>query len=492
MRSDDQRGALRQRLDPAPTFIVFDLFSFLYRSAAWFLRKLIVAVVVVGLTLTTYATWLFLQDNTDLDAQRVEGVSALSVRRETLVNQRTQIESKIESLRQELTAQQDRAERAKKIAESLTSLQSRWKRWFGDRQQQELNTAQIQHLREVETTAREQALELQRAITQTAWGREDIDLKLQTLNKEMEALRQAESPVIHYLNTAWRRARWYVWAGVILYFFGPWLARIALYFGVAPFFSRGKALCFASDLQRLPEVTTGEGSIAAPLWPGEVLVVRSKYLGERSNQVERRSRLLLDWRLPLTSVATGLFNVVELHHRHASGEQRVALAGSGPTLVEFALLHLSEGSSLILRPRFLAGFIQPVGGPLAIRSRWRLFHRHSWITLQFRFLEFAGPCRLIIASPGGLKVEHLAARETGPAPVRRVALPAAIGFTPNLDRALVRVERLSRYLRGSPLFELCFSGPGLFLTGTAQPSATNRFKRFWSARSERLMRVFGA
>lgn len=148
---------------------------------------------------------------------------------------------------------------------------------------------------------------------------------------------------------------------------------------------------------------------------------------------------------------------------------------------------------MVLRPRFLAGVIYASGQGLTIRSRWRLFHRHAWATLQFRYLEFRGPCRLIVAVPGGLRVEHITPGEAGPKVVRRISPVAAIAFTPNLECALVRTERFWRYVQGRvKLIEMSFAGPGVFLAKTAVTPAGNRFSRFFSAGGDRLLRVFGA
>lgn len=469
------------------------MFSFIFQIGAWFLRKAAVALLIVALTLAALATSLFLRDTTNLDTQRRQRVEALTRQRETALVERGQIEQQVEGLRGDLRTHDDRIGRAGRVIETLVSLQSRWKRWFGDTEQQRANDVQIERMRAVQAEARQQKLELQQTLTEAAWRRETLEQQLLTTEGEIAALQKAASPVVHYFTEAWISARGWIALGVFLYFFGSWLLRIVLYFGVAPFVTRGKAICFAPEPQALPEVNSKEGSIHVSLWPGEILMVRAKYLAEWSEAVNRRNRSLLDWRLPLTSFVSGLFSVVELHNRHAGGEHPVLLARSDHPDAMFAVAQISEGGSLILRPKFLAGVIHQAGQPVVIRSRWRLFSRQSWVTLQFRYMEFVGPCRLIVTARSGLRVEQLVAREVGPKPIRRVTPLAAIGFTPNLDCGLVRTERFWRYLRGlDPLIEMCFTGPGLVLARDPNLSAAGRFSRFWASRWNRLLRVIGA
>lgn len=469
------------------------MFSFLFRIAGWFLRKAAVALLIVVLALTAYATWLFLHDSTNLNTERSQRLEALTQRRASLLEERTKVENQINELRQDLASCDDRIGRTGRVIETLTSLQSRWERWFGNAEQQRANDAQIEHLRTTQAEARQKKLQLQRTLTQAAWQRETLEGQIEPLDREIVAIQKEPSQVIHYLSTAWYFSRWWVVTGVFLYFFGPWFIRIVLYFGVAPLVTRGKALRFAPQMEELPEVTASEGSIQASLWPGEVLLVRSMYLAESNATMARRTRTLFDWTLPLTSFLSGLFRVIELHNRQAGGERRVLLARSGRPKAIFAEVQISEASSLILRPKFLVGVIHQAGQPLVIRSRWRLFNRQSWVTFQFRHVEFSGPCRLIVTARSGLRVEQLVARDVGPLPIRRLSPLATIGFTSNLDCALVRTERFWRYLRGSdPLIEMCFAGPGLVLARDPNDTPVGRFARFWSPRWNRLLRVIGA
>jgi hypothetical protein len=117
-----------------------------------------------------------------------------------------------------------------------------------------------------------------------------------------------------------------------------------------------------------PEVGESGVSIEAALWPGEMLRVKPGFLQTSDEGLTRKTRFLLDWRLPFTSMACGLVKLVEMHHPYAGGERlgdRFASADDPPT--ELALVNVPEGASVILRPSYLVGV--PTGDqPQAIGS----------------------------------------------------------------------------------------------------------------------------
>jgi len=148
---------------------------------------------------------------------------------------------------------------------------------------------------------------------------------------------------------------------------------------------------------------------------------------------------------------------------------------------------------MVLRPSFLAGVIRKKDQPLVIRRRWQLFRWQAWVTLQFRFFEFVGPCRLVIAGNRGVRAEWLASRVGNANPARRTNQDATIGFTSNLDYEPVRAETFWGYYRGmNPLFDDLFSGQGVFLCQqvSAKGDASNA-RHFWSSAWSGALKVFG-
>jgi hypothetical protein len=258
----------------------------------------------------------------------------------------------------------------------------------------------------------------------------------------------------------------------------------------------------------LPEVGASRVSVEAVLRPGELLRVKEKFLQASDEGIVKRTRFVLDWRIPLTSLACGLVELIEMHPsrrvpeiRNAAGESavegegefRVTLSNGQDPHIELAIVEVPAGASLVLRPSFLAGVIQREGERLEIRRHWRLFRWQAWISGQFRFFEFVGPCRLVVAGSRGVRAERLVDRAGQSAPARRTNQDATIGFTPNLAYRPVRAETFWSYYRGmNPLFDDLFAGRGLFvLQETATEGAGAKAGKFWSSVWNGVLKVFG-
>ena len=182
-----------------------------------------------------------------------------------------------------------------------------------------------------------------------------------------------------------------------------------------------------------------------------------------------------------------------MRNGRAVGELNVTFSTMDNPHIELAGVAVPEGGSLILRPSFLAGVITAADRPLRIRRRWALFRWQACLTLQFRFFEFEGPCRLIVAGTRGVRAERLQEREGITRPARRTNQQATIGFTPGLDYLPVRAETFWGYYRGmNPLFDDLFAGSGVFvLQETSQQTAEGKAGRFWSTLWSGVLKVFG-
>ncbi|MDR1011844.1 MAG: hypothetical protein LBM04_12105 [Opitutaceae bacterium] len=149
--------------------------------------------------------------------------------------------------------------------------------------------------------------------------------------------------------------------------------------------------------------------------------------------------------------------------REGCGRSDVSGCGVG-----LAVVQVAGGGSLVLRPRYLAGVAHAAGAPLVIRSHWRILSWHAWVTGQFRFFEFAGPCRLIVTGERGVRAETLGPRDDGRRPARRASVGATIGFTPGLRYRPARAKSFWSYCRGlSPLYDDLFIGEGMFFVQEA-------------------------
>jgi hypothetical protein len=158
-----------------------------------------------------------------------------------------------------------------------------------------------------------------------------------------------------------------------------------------------------------------------------------------------------------------------------------------------AVVEIPEGGSLICRPSFVAALVQHEGQEPKIRSHWRWFSLHAWITLQFRYFEFQGPVKLVLWAYRGIRAEDLSLDADFKGRERRTNQLATIGFTPGLQYRSRRSETFVSYLRNqNPLFDDLFSGKGVFLCQQISRSEQQgKAGRFWANLWNGFTKIFG-
>ena len=471
----------------------------------WIFEKFAAAALIVGLGVVACGLWLFLRDSVDFEMWRQDVVRSINGERAKVQSALEDVNKRLDRQAAEISAEQERGRQADKIIAQLRDLESTWDRFVGNPEQQKSNAAQLEKITTLRTNITAQSGVLQREFTRTQWERDGLEIAVGKIDARLQEAKEKESRVMHYLEQAWEHPvgraplRWpfKIWVYVALgfYFLGPSAKKIGLFYFVAPYIARGRPVRLQTGATALPEVGATGVSVEVALRGGERLWIKESFLQASDEGLKRKTRFLLDWRLPLTCLATNLVELIEMSNGSADGaaDQRLTLSNQKDPHSELAVLALEEGASIVLRPSFLAGVVTAEGRRLKIRRRWQLFRWQSWVSLQFRYFEFVGPCRLIVAGNRGVRAERLTEREGNTVAARRTNQDATIGFTPNLDYRPVRAETFWSYYRGTnPLFDDLFAGRGIFLC--QQVSSTGEAKSaraLWSGVWGGVMKVFG-
>ena len=438
--------------------------ALLNRLGSLLLRKLAFYVLVAALGMGTYAVWLFVHERNDTVSHRFSRIVYLAGQRDEFQVQRNEQATQLAALQSELVVQESRAKQADAIILQLHGMESWWDRLIGNRAQQKANTEQLARLRKVQQAATQRVAELRHLITKATWSMEDEDAGLTRTRHELAEVERIESPVMLYLNEAWHRGTNALILLLILCLCARTAGKIILYYGVAPVIVHGRPVRLAKAQEVAASANPIRGTVEATLWPGETLWAKRTYFQTPPKEITQGRRWLLNWSIPLTCVACGLTWMVTLRNRLAGGGRQVTLAHVSDAEVALTMVDIPEGSSMVLRPRFLAGVITQTDQPLVIRRRWPLLRWQAWVMREFRFLEFIGPCRLIVAGHNGVRTERLIEQEGQPVPVSRIEQEVIIGFTPTLDYQPVRAVSFWSYYRGRvPLFNRLLSGTGLCL-----------------------------
>lgn len=453
------------------TFMLSVIFQFI----RWALAKFAGGVLIVTLALVGCGLWIFLKDTEDPAERRLKTVRAIEVERADRKAAMAEAQKRMDRVFAEISAEREKAAQVDKVLVQLRELESTWDKYTGDAVQQKANAQRIESLTKTRLTITAKLASLEQEFNRATWERDKVEGDIASAGERLAAAQEEQSALDYYVERTWNyevgpgpvKLPLKDWAlvALIFYFVGPTVWRLWLYFFVAPWIARGRPVRLAPKVSGRIEIGESKVEREVTLQPGERLWVKRNFLQASDGGATRDSRLLLAKGMPVTSMAAGLSKLVELRPSVGGGETRLALSNQDDPHCETVMVVLAEGAALVLRPSFLAGVVLAEGKGLKIRQRWQPLRWQSWVRRQFRYLEFTGPCRLIVAGSRGVKVELLSAGEDGRLPQWRNHPDTTAGFTPDLDYRPERVESFVSYVRGGGrLFDDLFTGQGIFLS----------------------------
>lgn len=465
--------------------------SLLSKLFAWLAQKAVTLLVIVVLGVTGSALWIFVREHQlrerDRWVRRAELVAELGRYPEL----RASAEARLQQWVVAIETERQRIERAARLLQTLTDLDTWWERWFGDAEQARRNRDRAASVKRLREEATQQIATLRRAREEAAREVTRIAEREAELRAELRSLEAAQPEWVRYLVRGWEQARTAVAVAIALYLFGPTLWKLIAYFALAPLLGRARALQLADRQTDGVRMETRGVSVDLSLWPGDCLHVRQRFLQASDEGLSRRTTLLLDWRHPVTSLASGLVELTSLRHPRAGTVAKVTLADARLAQQELCAVELSAGSSLVLRPRALVATVVHGEQPVRLRARWLFTHRHAWVTLHFRVFEVEGPCRLVIAGTRGVRVESLGGSDGAPVR-RRVNRGAVLGFSPSLAHGVVRAETFWAYYRGhQSLLDDLYSGSGTLLCEQAGRPGAESSEQRWGTLWNGVLRALG-
>ena len=267
----------------------------------------------------------------------------------------------------------------------------------------------------------------------------------------------------------------------------PILIKALLYFLIAPLAARRPPIrLVAADGGAVTELSSRSAvSQRLPLDPSDELLVVPEAVQSTSHEADKATQWMLSWAMPLSSLASGMVGLIRIRPRQPD---YVLVSATEDPLAEIALVALEEGSAMVLRPRALRGIVQPRGRPVRISRHWRLGHLSAWLTLQFRYLVFHGPCIIIVQGTRGVRLERAGAG-------RGINQAATIGFSAGLAYGVRRSEAFGAYLLGKQeLFNDSFRddrGYYLYEEMPREGTRTGLWGRGLSGLGDAALKIFG-
>ncbi len=464
----------------------------LIQLGIWLSRKLVIGALIVAVGLGVYGLYLYLSENVRVELERQALVERLQEDLGASLQAVVGLEDELHDIEGRLDRARTSADAAERLFEGLESLQSYWDWLFSTPAERE----EVKRRKEQARKGREDNLRLAATLDDRlntiSYEQAGFQTHIALLKSRILELEASPSKTVYYGRRAWEAIRLPLLISLFLFFFGPTLWSVFSYYVLGSMLGRTRPIVLADAVQDPIGSTGSQVSFDLPLAPGEMLSIKEEFLQASDETLRKQTRFILDWRFPFTCLACGLFELVEIRNGTERAYSVTTSTQDRPT-IEVAVVSVPEGCGVILRPRFLAGIVSRSEEHLEIRRHWRLFSLQAWITLQFRFFEFRGPCRLVVAGSRGVRAEFLDGLGLDKPTGRRTNQDSTIGFTPDLRYRSIRAETFWSYYRGkNPLFDDLFQGTGAFLCQEISVKGRAAGARaFWKHLWNAVMKVFG-
>jgi len=267
----------------------------------------------------------------------------------------------------------------------------------------------------------------------------------------------------------------------------PFLIRLLCYFVLAPAAMRRPAIRLrvpGGAGVAIPPADRSTTSVGVRLGADEELLVRQDYLQTSSQASIKETQWFLNWRVPVTSMATGLTFLTRIRGE----DELTTVSAVNDPFAEVTVLTLPEGAACVLQPRALAAVAQPIRRPLRIETKWRIGSLDAWLTMQLRYVVFHGSARLVVKGGRGVRVER---SERG----RIFGQDQLVGFSADLAYSVTRTETFWPYFLGREqlLKDRVEAGEGVLIVEEA-PMAGRRsgeVRRGIEGMIDAGMKVFG-
>ncbi len=192
---------------------------------SWLAKRLLRALLVAGLGLTTLAWWQQQKEGTDFAQVRQTELQNLGREVAKLEADLTAVQQRIVAGLATVAAEELRARQAAKVAKELNELNSGLSRLTTDGAQVKENDARLARLQQMESDSDKHAAESRQALTRDQWAKDGVDLALARAQENYTATQKDDSALLHYLRLAWERYGQFVVAAVGVIFFGPPVVR---------------------------------------------------------------------------------------------------------------------------------------------------------------------------------------------------------------------------------------------------------------------------
>ena len=455
----------------------------------WLLSKVAALLIATAVAVGVFALYLYVSDSIRVDQERMAKLQEAQEMAQVAYGKLENAHTEILFITNELNEAREKLKLAHELVERLEGFLSKLEYLFlSESEKRKVDNELAQAKNESSQLGPHiESLKIKHAslrVDQTNYSDE-----LRLLEEKIASLESSSSEMVRYIDNSWSVIKIYLPIALSVVIAGPIVLKLIAFYVFAPIFHWVKPIRFCDKQLPVPLILDRGVSVSLKVKEGEQAWIKESFLQASDESLARKTRFVLNWQIPITCFAAGLIELVEFASEKTSMNGVITASTQEKPDMELSMVEIPENGSVILRPSHLVGLIGSGTVPVSIRRRWSLGRAQSWMTFQFRYFEFLGPCRILISGIRGVRSERILSTE---GKGRRANQDSTIGFTPDLEFGAARAEAFWAYFRGfNPLFDDVFRGEGTFFCQEISKGELSGRVRLWVGLRDAFLKIVG-
>ena len=455
----------------------------------WLLSKVAALLIATAVAVGVFALYLYVSDSIRVDQERMAKLQEAQEMAQVAYGKLENAHTEILFITNELNEAREKLKLAHELVERLEGFLSKLEYLFSsESEKRKVDNELAQAKNESSQLGPHiESLKIKHAslrVDQTNYSDE-----LRLLEEKIASLESSSSEMVRYIDNSWSVIKIYLPIALSVVIAGPIVLKLIAFYVFAPIFHWVKPIRFCDKQLPVPLILDRGVSVSLKVKEGEQAWIKESFLQASDESLARKTRFVLNWQIPITCFAAGLIELVEFASEKTSMNGVITASTQEKPDMELSMVEIPENGSVILRPSHLVGLIGSGTVPVSIRRRWSLGRAQSWMTFQFRYFEFLGPCRMVISGIRGVRSERILSTE---GKGRRANQDSTIGFTPDLEFGAARAEAFWAYFRGfNPLFDDVFRGEGTFFCQEISNGELSGRARLWVGLRDAFLKIVG-
>lgn len=462
---------------------------YLLKIGKWLLSKVTVLLIAIAAAVGLFALYLYLGDSIRVEHERMAKLQEAQEMARSTYEKLENAHTEILLVANELNDAREKLKLANELVERLEGFLSKLEYLFLSESEKKAVDDELAQAKNQSATLGPFIESLRVKHANLRVDRTNLTDEARSLEEKIVNLESSSSEMVRYIDNSWSVIKVYLPLALVIVIAGPFVLKLTAFYVIAPIFHWARPIKFSDEKLPAPEILDHGVSVSLDIKEGEQAWIKEAYLQASDESLARRTRFVLNWQIPITCLAAGLIELVEFASENDSMNGGITASTQDKPDMELSLVNVPENGSLILRPSHLVGLIGSGAQPVSIRRRWSFGRAQAWMTLQFRYFEFVGPCRMVVSGIRGVRAERISSAE---GQGRRANQDSTIGFTPDLEFGATRAETFWAYFRGfNPLFDDVFRGEGTFLCQEISKGENTGPMRFWTGFRDAFLKVVG-